>query len=137
MYIHRRNQTQKGDEGAYEIQRNLNTRWVSEGVTRENIASVCKIPRGERGGNLITITMAMVRVGRAMQYGSSEDSVGSELWVTRGTREINESNRKQDVNAMQEKGQGGTGRELWPGVRPLWRLGSEMQKRCLWLVHRI
>lgn len=72
-----------------------------------------------------------------MQYGSSEESAGSDLRVTRGRelqkgiREINESNRKQDVNAMQEKGtKRDRERELRPRVWPLWRLSSEMHEWC-------
>lgn len=37
-----------------------------------------------------------------------------------GTKEINESNRKQDMNATQERETiRETEGELWPGVRPL------------------
>jgi len=53
-----------------------------------------------------------------MQYESSGESVGFDLRMTgggescrRGTREINESDRKQDVNAMQERGRKGTENE--------------------------
>lgn len=123
---------QKGNQGACEIQRNLKTQRVS-GVTRENIASVCKIPREKRGGNLITITTAMVGIGRAMQYGSSEESAKFDLRMTRG-RELqkgNKGNKRKRQKARRECYAGkGTKRdrerELWPRGRPLWRLGSEM-----------
>ena len=63
-----------------------------------------------------------------MQYWSSEGSAGFELRVTKckgGTREINESNRKQDVDARQEKGtKEDRERKLWSGILPLGGLGS-------------
>lgn len=76
---------------------------------------------------MITITTSVVRIGRgAMQYMSNGGNVGSDLREqgTRvaniGTKEMNESNRKQDADAMQENGtKWDNERGLWPGVRPL------------------
>ena len=46
-----------------------------------------------------------------------------------GTREMNESDGKQDVDAMQEKGtRRYRERGLWPRIWPMRRWGSEMQK---------
>jgi hypothetical protein len=73
-----------------------------------------------------------------MQYWSSEGSAGFDLRVMRckgGTREINESDRKQEADARQEKGTEEDGeRRLRPGVLPLRGLSDEMQERGLWVV---
>jgi len=56
---------------------------------------------------------------------------GGDKSCKKGTREMNESNRKQDGNAVQGEGLGrDEERKLLLRVWPLRRL-SEMQKRCL------
>ena len=54
--------------------------------------------------------------------------------MRRGTREINESNRKQEVDARQEKGtKEDRERKLRSRVLPLRGLSDEVEERGLWV----
>lgn len=54
--------------------------------------------------------------------------------MQRGTKEINESNRKQEADARQEKGtKEDREQKLWPRVLPLRGLSNEMQEWGLWV----